>query len=107
MNNSRENIVIGLCLVSWIITISMIIYQIVYTVDETSYETVNITNTICHLSIPISNKIYLHECLKSNQKIYDLRKFYLEEDTLKADIIGIQMNRNNFGKICNFCEKVY
>lgn len=106
MDHLRQRIIIGLCVASWIISIISSTFFFMHVIDKQSYETVNLTNTMCHQSIRITKKIFLHECMKSKEKIYDLRNFYIDNNVLNADIVGFQMNKKQFGRICNFCEKI-
>lgn len=71
-------------------------------------EKINLTNTECIYSIHIGRKLFLHECIKNNKSIFDLRYFWKHDlnDELKADIVGIQMSKEEFIKICTYCPNV-
>ncbi len=56
-------------------------------------------------SVYIGRKVYLHKCVKENKTVYDLRYFWKDDDMLKADRIGVQMWRDEFKKLCNFCRQ--
>lgn len=67
-------------------------------------EKINLTNTECFHSIYIGRKLFLHECMKNNRTIFDLRYFWRYDlnDKLKADTVGIQMSKEEFIKICTY-----
>lgn len=72
-------------------------------IDQRMLE-VNITNTSCTKSVHIARKIFLHECLKNNKTIYDLRYFWTDENhTLHASIIGLQISETEYKKFCEMC----
>ena len=69
-----------------------------------SEKRVNLTGVNCSLSTHIGRKLFFHVCLKENKKVYDVRYFWENEDQiLKANIIGVQMNQAEFEKICKYC----
>ena len=65
----------------------------------------NLTGVNRSLSTYIGRKLFFHVCMKENQKVYDVRYFWENEDRiLKAGIIGVQMNQPEFHKICKYCQ---
>lgn len=65
---------------------------------------VNLTGVNCTISANIGRKLFFHVCRKENKTVYDVRYFYKNEDEiLKAGIIGVQMNRDEFKKVCKYC----
>lgn len=74
-------------------------------IDQRMLE-VNLTNTSCTKSVHIARKIFLHECLKNNKTIYDLRYFWTDENkTLHASIIGLQLSETEYKKFCTMCPR--
>lgn len=65
---------------------------------------VDIKNTTCVRSIYLGKKLFFHICLKENKFVYDLRYFWPDvNDSLQASIIGVQMSREKFYKMCSYC----
>lgn len=73
--------------------------------NDVGYETfVNLTNTSCRVSRHIEGRLFLHECVKGQKTVYDLRYFFKDDNDgmLKASIIGVQMYSEIYAKVCNF-----
>lgn len=71
--------------------------------QDYEYE-VDIKNTTCVRSINMGKKLFFHICLKENKIVYDLRYFWPDvNDTLQASVIGVQMSRKKFNKMCSYC----
>lgn len=79
------------------IQVSVIIYQ------TKAEGLVDLSKTACNYSQNIGGRIFFHKCFKNNRLVYDIRYFYKNNKTLKAGVIGIQLNQPEFNKLCEQC----
>lgn len=92
-----KSLTIAILLLVCIIQTTVIIHQV------PSQLKINLSDSSCNYSRNIGKRIFFHKCVKENQIVYDLRYFYLENKTLKADITGFQLDRKQFGNLCEQC----
>lgn len=72
--------------------------------EKEEIKKINISNTPCTISKHIGRKIFLHICKKNEEVVYDIRYFWSNESqTLKPEIIGVQLTEREFQNVCKFC----
>lgn len=65
---------------------------------------IDLTNSSCIYSENLGRRLYFHICNKENIRVYDIRYFWKEElNLIKPQIIGVQLNGIEFGKLCKQC----
>lgn len=71
--------------------------------DKVELVAVDLSKAACNYSQNIGRRIFFHKCFKNKQPLYDIRHFFKNIQTLKADIIGTQLNQLEFDKLCEQC----
>lgn len=64
---------------------------------------INLNSSSCNYSKNIGRRIYFHKCVKENNIVYDIRYFFKEKKILKPDIIGVQLQKSEYEKLCQQC----
>jgi len=90
-------IVVTIFILIGLISVSVIIY------GSQTEEVVDLSKAACNYSQNIGRRIFFHKCFLNKYPVYDIRYFYLINKTLKADVIGIQLNQVEFNKLCKQC----
>lgn len=72
-----------------------------FTVYESEIITVDISNSSCHKSIHLGRSYFFHICSKENKNVFDIRYFFKsDQGNLEPYFVGVQMNENEFTKLC-------
>lgn len=99
----------GACMILLVLGIFIMLCLLIFDKNHCESEAeVDISNSSCSESLYIGRSLFFHQCIKDNKTVFDIRYFWkenLNDRTLKADIIGVQMSVDEFLKICNVLFK--